>query len=197
MITNDWILTTKNLQICIATATNENISFLFSLWTNPDVMKFVGFPQGLRITKDEIKIQLQKEYPDEFDRVLLVSMKNSNTLIGNCKLGSPDENNIAHTDVKLMPEFQGHGCGTEIKQVLLNYLFKNTNCDSVKGTPNKNNIASIKMQEAVGGKRIKECCHHFPDSMKEYTTDVHFYEYLVYRSDWGNYKLMLKYYLES
>ena len=186
MINDNRSIQTKRLEIRITSATNENILFLYSLWTNPDVMKFVGYPQGLRISKKDIEKQLQKEYPDEYNRTLLAFLKDSNIPIGECKLGSHDENLIANTDVKLLPEYQGKGFGSEIKRALIDYLFTNTKCDAIKGTPNKNNIASIKMQEAVGGKRIKESSYHFPENMKEYTTDVHYYEYLVFRSDWEN-----------
>ena len=186
MINDNWSIQTKRLEIRKTSAINENISFLYSLWTNPDIMKFVGYPQGLRISEEDIKKQLQKEYLDEFNRVLLVFLKDSNIPIGECKLGSPDKNNIAYTDIKLLPEYQGKGFGSEIKRALIDYLFTNTQCKAIKGTPNRNNIASIKMQEAVGGKRVKEGCYHFPEDMKEYTTDVPFYEYLVFRSDWEN-----------
>ncbi len=185
---NTELLRTNNLEIHKATATNENIAFLYSLWTNPDVMKFVGFPQGFRITEEEIKKQLQKEYPDEFNRVLLVILIDSNSIIGECKLGSVDKDNIAETDVKLMPEFQGNGFGSEIKKALVDYHFTNTKCKAVRANPNKKNIASIKMQEAVGGKRIKEGSCIFPENMRDYTKDVYYYEYQVSRSDWENKK---------
>jgi hypothetical protein len=40
------------------------------------------------------------------------------------------------------------------------------------------------MQEAVGGRRIREGCYKFPESMKAYTIDVPYYEYIVFREDW-------------
>ncbi len=46
------------------------------------------------------------------------------------------------------------------------------------------NIASIKMQEAVGGVRIGEDVYEFPESMREFTTPVHCYIYRVYRNAW-------------
>ncbi len=48
------------------------------------------------------------------------------------------------------------------------------------------NIASIKMQEAVGGIRIREELHEFPPSMQAYTTPVPHYIYHVRRKDWQN-----------
>jgi len=184
-LSDNWSLKTECLSIRFALPESATIDFLYRLWTNPEIMKFVGFPKGLKITKDEIIAQLQNKYPDEYNRCLIAYIKDFDTAIGECKLGSPDSNGIANTDIKLSPDFQGKGFGTEIKRALVEYLFTNTKCKAVQGTPNKDNIASIKMQEAVGGKRVKEGCYQFPENMREYTTDVTYYEYLVFRSDWN------------
>ena len=178
------IIETKRLIIQPAEVTDENIEFILQLWTNPEVMKFVGFPYGLKINKSQIKEQLESEQGKVFDRVILVRRKNDNKLIGNCKLGSIDEEGIAHTDVKVMPKFWGNGYGKEIKKALIEYQFTHTDCLGVQGDPNKLNIASIKMQEAVGGKKVREEIYKFPESMKEYTVDVECVVYIVYRSDW-------------
>ena len=91
---------------------------------------------------------------------------------------------MAETDVKLLPDFWGHKYGVEIKRALVSHLFTHTDCIAVEATPNVENIASIKMQEAVGGVRIKEAVYQFPDHMRDYTTPVHHYVYRVERSTW-------------
>jgi RimJ/RimL family protein N-acetyltransferase len=72
----------------------------------------------------------------------------------------------------------------EIKQALVDYLFTHTTCLAVEGTPNVANVASIKMQEAVGAVRVGEETHRFPESMAETTAPVHHYIYHVLRPDW-------------
>jgi RimJ/RimL family protein N-acetyltransferase len=67
---------------------------------------------------------------------------------------------------------------------VLNHLFSNTDCIAVKAAPNANNIASIRMQEAVGGIRISEPTDHFPESMQNDTTPIHHYIYRVSETDW-------------
>ena len=55
------------------------------------------------------------------------------------------------------------------------------------GTPNRENIASIKMQEAVGGRRVREGIYQFPENMKDCTINVPYFEYVVDRVTWeGN-----------
>jgi hypothetical protein len=46
------------------------------------------------------------------------------------------------------------------------------------------NVASIKMIEAAGGVRVGEAVYEFPESMRDYTTPVHYYVYRVHREGW-------------
>jgi RimJ/RimL family protein N-acetyltransferase len=178
------ILTTKRLIIRKAAPEDSDIDFLFRLWTHPEVMKFVGFPHGLRITRDEIRQQIRENDNTAYDQRLIVVLKATGLPIGQAKLGRPDREGLSETDVKLLPEYWGQGLGTEIKRGLVAYLFAHTDCRAVKATPNRANVASQKMQEAVGGKRIGEGVFRFPENMRAWTCDVPHYVYLVTREDW-------------
>jgi RimJ/RimL family protein N-acetyltransferase len=116
--------------------------------------------------------------------LLVVDLKSIGCPIGEAWMTGPDSDHIAVTDVKLLPEVWGNRYGIEIKRGLLDYLFTHTNCLAVESSPNVNNLASIKMQEAVGGIRIREETYTFPDSMQAYTTPIHCYVYRVERSTW-------------
>jgi RimJ/RimL family protein N-acetyltransferase len=161
-----------------------DVDFFYDLWTNPEVMKFVGFPAGLRITREQIRKQIEAENNSEYDKKLIVALKTSGQPIGECKLGSPDMAGISETDIKLLPQYWGQGYGSEIKAALVEYLFTHTNCTAVKATPNRLNIASQKMQESVGGKKVDEGTYHFPPHMRQYTTDVPYFVYMVFRDEW-------------
>ena len=171
-------------RLLVRAATEQDVGLLYELWTDPRVMSYVGFPQGLRITREKIKQQVQRSYESEFDRVLVVVLKTTGQAIGECGMHLPDEEGIAETDVKLLPAFWGHKYGTEVKCGLVGYLFSHTPCTAVGASPNVDNIASIKMQEAVGGVRIAEQVYEFPESMRDYTAPVHHYIYHVYRESW-------------
>jgi hypothetical protein len=54
----------------------------------------------------------------------------------------------------------------------------------VEADLNVNNASSINMQEAVGGRRISEGVHEFPEAMRDYTEPVHYYLYRVDRNEW-------------
>ena len=178
------VFKTSRLIIRKATASDKDVEMYYNLWTDPRVMSFVGFPKGLKITKKEIYNRITAEDESEYDCKLVIVLKETNIPIGECKLGYPDEDSISETDVKLLPQYWGNGYGTEIKRGLVEYLFTHTDCIGVKATPNKLNIASHKMQEAVGGKKIGEDVYTFPERMRSFTKDVPHYIYMVYREDW-------------
>jgi [ribosomal protein S5]-alanine N-acetyltransferase len=178
------VFETKRLIIRKARPEKQDIDFFFAIWTNPKVMTFVGFPQGLRTTRDKIRRQISDWGNSAMDSKLVVELKETADLIGECKLGTPDDSGVSETDVKLLPQYWGKGYGTEIKRGLVDWLFSNTDCKVVRATPNQKNIASQKMQEAVGGRRIDEGVCKFPESMRDYTVDVPYYVYEVTRETW-------------
>lgn len=178
------VFETARLAIRRATASEADVAFFHRIWTNPDVMKSVGYPHGLRITQDEIRRHIEKKQENEYDTWLVVELKDARVAIGECKLGWPDAEGISETDVKLLPQYWRRGYGTEIKRGLVDYLFTRTGCRAVKATPNKENIASRKMQEAVGGRCVGEGVFRFPEEMRDFTCPVPHYIYMVYREDW-------------
>ncbi|MBN1426147.1 GNAT family N-acetyltransferase [Candidatus Fermentibacteria bacterium] len=178
------VFTTARLTVRPARPTTEDSAFLYRLWTTAAVMRPVGFPEGLRTTPEEILLAVQGYRNPPFDIPLLVELAATERLIGQCKLGTPDSEGVAGTDVKLLPEFWGQGFGSELKRALVSYLFSHTDCLAVQATPNRDNIASQRMQEAAGGRRVGEGVHRFPEHMREYTTDVAFYVYHIRRQEW-------------
>lgn len=184
---NKIIIRTERLIIRRATNAESDIDFFLEIWTNPKVMVNVGFPTGLKIRREKICERIENENDSEFDNLLVVVLKNGGKLIGECKLGLPNNKGISETDVKLLPQFWGNKYGTEIKRGLIDYLFTHTKCTAIEASPNKNNVASQKMQVAVGGIRVDEGVYKFPEKMRSYTVDVPYYLYRVYRKDWKKY----------
>ena len=178
------ILETERLIIRKPKPVEEDINFYLELWNHPDVMRMVGFPQGLGITKEKVEKHLIRDGDKDFDRTLIVQRKKDGKKIGEAKLGLPDEQNIAHTDVKLLPRFWGMGYGKEIKQALVDHIFTSTDALAVEASPNKKNVASQRMQLSVGAVFVKEEVYHFPEKMKSFTEDVHCMIFRLYREEW-------------
>jgi RimJ/RimL family protein N-acetyltransferase len=171
-------------RLTVRQATEEDVGLFYALWTNPEVMSNVGYPQGLRITRLEISSMIEKQSNSEFDRLLVIVSKATGDSLGECHMHRPNSEGVAGTDVKLLPAFWGNKFGIEVKRALLAHLFAHTDCISVEASPNVDNVASIKMQEAVGGVRVAEAVYEFPDEMRDYTSPVHHYIYRVKRANW-------------
>jgi RimJ/RimL family protein N-acetyltransferase len=171
-------------RLTVHLAVPEDAQFVHSLWTDPRVMRNVGFPNGLRITVEEVKQSILLRGDSEFEQLLIIRIKQTEIPVGQCIMQQPAENGISETDVKLDPTYWGQRFGVEIKQGLVDYLFTHTDCKVIQATPNVGNVASVKMQEAVGGVRVGESVYEFPESMREFTTPIHHYIYQVTRENW-------------
>ena len=173
----------RTARLIVRRAAEEDIPLYMQLWNDPRVMGNVGFPQGLRTTPERVR-GLIRQGRDPFDSLLVAALAKTGMPVGECRLHPPDETGIASTDVKLLPRHQSVGYGSELKRGLVGWLFENTDCRAVKGTPGVDNIASIRMQESVGGVRVGKATYRFPGNMSVPTRPVEHYIYLVRRCDW-------------
>ena len=176
------IFETERLTFRMATA--GDIDFYYTLWTNPKVMKYVGFPNGIPLDLEEMRARPFQRGDSEFDQLLVVQLKENGQAVGECKLSRPDQKGIAEPDIKLIQTHWGKGYGRECWQGIISYLFENTDCNVILTTPNVENKAAIKLYEATGAVREGEDVYQFPESMQAYTTPVHCYIYRLYRADW-------------
>jgi RimJ/RimL family protein N-acetyltransferase len=176
------VFETERFRVRLADETD--IASFYSLWTDPQVMANVGFPQGLPITMEEMKEKPFKKGETVFDQLLVIELKENGEWIGECKLATPDEEGISEPDIKLLLSHWGMGYGSEIWSGLVSYQFNHTACKAVQTTPNVENTAAIRLYEAAGAVREGEDVYHFPDSMQDFTTPVHCYIYRLYRVDW-------------
>ncbi|MCL4261861.1 MAG: GNAT family N-acetyltransferase [Anaerolineae bacterium] len=171
-------------RLLVRQATPDDAPLCYALWTEPRVMVNVGFPKGLPITLAEVKEKLATAVDSPFASQLVIVLKADGQAVGECFMGLPNDEGIAQTDVKLLPDYWRRKLGVEVKRGLLDYLFTHTDCTAVEATPNVNNIASIKMQERVGGVCMGTAVYEFPQAMQTYTTPVHHAIYRVYREHW-------------
>lgn len=182
MTGSGFVIETARLRI--RTATPDDADHYLRLWSSAEVMRHVGFPRGLRLQLEDVVMQIHEQGDHIYDQLLVVELAATAEPIGECRLHRPDASGVASTDVKLLPDYWGHGYGVEVKQTLVEYLFTHTDCDSVQGTPAVTNAASIRMQEAVGAVRVGEAVHEFTEPQRQETCPVHHFIYRVSRSRW-------------
>lgn len=61
MIIDDNLVVFQTDRLTIRRAMVEDTEIFYALWTDPVVMRNVGFPNGLPITQQEIEDRLQKQ----------------------------------------------------------------------------------------------------------------------------------------
>jgi len=180
----DRTIVFKTERLVVRLMTEQDVDLIYDLWTDPRVMTYVGFPKGLRITREQILERHLNTKKDAFEQLLIIELEKSGQAIGHCKMARPNEEGVVDPDVKLLPAFWGHKYGAEVWQAMVDYAFTHTDCQIVYGSPNVENAASIKMMEATGAVRVDESVYEFPEAMKAFTTPVHCYIYHLARADW-------------
>ena len=76
------IFETERLVVRLATV--DDVDLIYELWTDPRVMTNVGFPTGLRITRDKVRDDVAGRGASEFDQLLIVELKATGRAIGQC-----------------------------------------------------------------------------------------------------------------
>ena len=175
-------LTTRRLGI--RTAHPSDAEFIHGLWTSPDVMRFVGFPEGLAITVSEVRKGIERDPDSEFRSRLIVELRSTQVPIGQCKIGTPDSEGICEPDIKLKPEYWGNGYGSELWAAMIEYAFAHSSADIVQGTPNRANIASVRMQLGSGMIQVDEGV--FPNLRSPHpgAVPVPYYKLQITREQW-------------
>ena len=175
-------LTTHRL--CIRIAQPADAEFIHTLWTMPDVMRFVGFPEGLAISVNEVREGIKRDPDSEFGSRLIVELRSTQVPIGQCKVGAPEAAGICEPDIKLSPEFWGNGYGRELWAAMIGYAFQNSTADIVQGTPNRANIASVRMQLGSGMIQVDEGVFENLSSPHPGAVPVPYFKLQITREQW-------------
>ncbi len=169
-------------RLAVRTAGPGDAPFIASLWSDPRVMRLVGFPRGIPEAADAVPRRIERG--SGLSALLIAELRSSGEPIGQCMLGEPDADGVSEPDIKLHPTFWGHSYGRELWEALVDELFRRSSCHVVRGTPNVANAASIRMQESAGMRRIGEGVSEFPTSMRDDTESVPYAVYEITRSEW-------------
>lgn len=176
------VLVTQRL--CIRRAQAEDAAFIHSLWTTPAVMHFVGFPKGLVVMIDEVRKTIPGGPDSEFGALLIVSIQETNEVIGQCKIGTPDAEGICEPDIKLKPAYWKNGYGRELWAALIDHAFTHSSTKIVQGTPNRANTASVRMQQGAGMTKVDEGVFESHLSMQPAAVPVPYYKLQITRQQW-------------
>ena len=182
------VLATQRLRIRRAQATDAE--FIHTLWTTPEVMRFVGFPKGLSITIDEVREQIKSSPHSNFGSRLIAELYDTQVRIGQCKIGVPDADGICEPDIKLDPEFWGNGYGEELWKAMIDYAFENSPTSVVQGTPNRGNTASVRMQQGAGMIQVDEGVFEPSTTLHPQAISVPYCKFQITRNQWQSRRQM-------
>jgi len=125
---------------------------VLSLWADGDVMKFVGFPNGLRETQKNI-IKWHNRIKEARPNTKHYSIYNGEIYCGESFYSiNTKYNNIASLDIKLLNHARGKGIATYALQHAINEAFNN-GASKVWVDPKPNNVKAIALYERLGFKR--------------------------------------------
>lgn len=174
----------RTARLVVRPAAEADAAFIVALWSDPEVMRHVGFPRGIPTARADVPRRIASGAG--LSALLVAEDASTGALIGQCMLGTLDENGVCEPDIKLAPAQWGRGYGTELWSALVDRLFLTTDCATVRGTPNVNNAASIRMQEKAGMRRVGKGRSEFPESMRASTVPVTYWIYEIRRDEWAD-----------
>jgi len=149
----------KTKRLILRTPTRDDFEFLKSMWENGEVMKFVGFPNGLKQTDEKIYQWIENCQANEKLR-LVIEDKASHRAIGETGYRFDIEypfvkgKKSVAPDIKLIPEFWGKGLATEALTALIDCIFKNTDAEIIQMAPNVKNKAALSLYKKLGFRKI-------------------------------------------
>ena len=120
----------------------KDLKNILNLWNNGDVMKWVGFPEGLNISVEKIQEWFSSVQKSELANHYVVFNKN-NLFCGELFYMKNIEHKRAGLDIKFLLESQGKGLATEAFNIFIDFIFKKEEkIDAVWTEPSKNNMAA-------------------------------------------------------
>lgn len=141
------------MNLKIRETSEHDLDNIINLWANGEVMKFVGFPQGLQYTKEEINswyrnITANRPYINHYSIYL-----NEHYCGETFYKIDPNYKNAA-MDIKILPKYQGRGIASLALSFAINKAFEN-GAYKCWVDPNTNNEKAISLYERLGFKKKK------------------------------------------
>ena len=157
--------------VTIKESTTEDIKNIQSLWADVDVMKYIGFPDGLHETEEAIK-----EWLDRF-RTLKpkenhYSVFEDGKYCGETQYRIDEDHRSASLDIKLLKFARGRGIATQAISYAIEEAFKN-GAEVVWVDPHPENAKAISLYQRLGFE-VKE----MPEHVIALGEDPHVYKYM-------------------
>jgi RimJ/RimL family protein N-acetyltransferase len=155
-----------NRCIDIRETTEEDLNHIVELWNSGDVMFYVGFPNGLGVSKDALRENwLPKVNQNDKKRHYSI-YEETLGYCGECYY-SVEEDGTGILDIKLLPKARGKGIGYQGLKFAIDHAFNNGKAKKVVVDPHKKNLKAISLYEKLGF-----ICYDHPQPKYK---DTHYY----------------------
>ncbi len=119
------------------------------LWESGEVMRLVGYPDGLGWSEAEFNSFWPKMLNDDKSIRLALEDK-SGGFLGEAMIAFPADNNLCEPDLKLLPEFWGRGLAFEAWQIILDRIGARWPEAGILVTPNIENHRALNLYRKLG-----------------------------------------------
>jgi|SRR5690554_349406 len=137
-------------RIKIKLTEEKDLSNILILWNNGDVMKWVGYPEGLNISIEKIQEWFSGIQESELANHYVVFTR-SDLFCGELFYMKNLKHKRAGLDIKFLPESQGKGLATEALKMFVDFIFKTEEqIEAVWTEPSKENIAARGLYDRCG-----------------------------------------------
>ncbi len=161
-------------EVIIKETDNQDLEDIQRLWNNGEVMRSVGYPDGLGQTFAEMTIwynSIQESYRANH----YVVLNKDHDFCGELFYRKDLEHKRAGLDIKFLPDAQGRGLATKALELFIEYVFENEDeIERVWTEPARENKAARRLYTRVGLKEKER-----PDDIG---AEVPYWE--LTRSDW-------------
>lgn len=157
--------------ITIKETTMEDIKNVQHLWADGDVMRFVGFPDGLRETDEAMQqwlVRLNAARPIENH----YSIYENGKYCGEAGYGLDKKHGSAWLDIKLFGYARGRGIATQAISYAMEQAFRN-GAETVWVDPNPQNAKAIALYQRLGFKQ-KDMPEHVIALGEDPTANIYF-----------------------
>jgi RimJ/RimL family protein N-acetyltransferase len=141
------------MAVHIKETTIEDLQNVVTLWNDGDVMNYVGFPEGLGVTKQDL---INKWYPTINNDVYRRHFSIYDDDIGYCGESYYDSRHPEKTvlDIKLLPKARGRGLGEIGLRHAIEEAFNHGGARMVYVDPNKNNKKALALYHKLNFKQL-------------------------------------------
>jgi RimJ/RimL family protein N-acetyltransferase len=136
-------------KITIKETSAEDLENIMSLWNNGDVMRYVGFPEGLGITMDKLKRWLNWAIAKP-GRCHYSIYADGIGYCGETFYDVDAEHKTAALDIKLLPEAHGKGIAAYALSYVMDRALKDGGADRAYVDPHPDNVKAWLLYEKLG-----------------------------------------------